>query len=178
MKKAGVYRVAFGVESGDRDILRRIKKDISLEGVRKAVKLTKEAGLRADCFFMIGLPGDNAKTMQRTINFAKSLKPNTATFSITLPFPGTELYEEVKLNGQFYVDTRFGLDYGYNTANVNYVLPGMDRKEILTYYKKAYRDFYLRPSQALRMIMDIRSFEELKWLIDTASSVFRNIIFK
>lgn len=178
MKKAGVYRVAFGIESGDEGILKNIKKDIKLSEVKKAVKLTKQVGLRVDCFFMIGLPGDNPKTMQKTIDFAKSLKPNTATFSITLPFPGTELYDEVKQKGHLFVDARYGLDWGFNAAKVNYLLPGMNKKQIYYFYKKAYNDFYLRPSQIFRMLIDVKSIQELKWLINTGVSIFKNVLFK
>ena len=178
MKKAGVYRVALGVESGDERVLKNSKKGIKLDEVRKAVKLVKQAKLRADCFFMIGLPGDNAESMQRTIDFAKELKPNTANFSMTIPFPGTELYREAKEHGQLFIDTRYGLDSGYNAANVAYLLEGMDKQEILKYYKKAYRDFYLRPIQIFRMLLDVKSIEEFKWLIKTGTSVFKSILLK
>lgn len=178
MKKAGVFRVAFGIESGDQGILKRIKKDINFEDIKKAVTLTKKAGIRADCFFMVGLPGDNAKSMQRTINFAKRLKPNTANFSMTLPFPGTELYDEISNSGQLFTETKYGLDTGYNIAAVNYILPHMNKNEIKRYYKKAYQDFYLRPSQIIRMLSDIKSYDEFIWLIETGIGVFRTILLK
>jgi anaerobic magnesium-protoporphyrin IX monomethyl ester cyclase len=180
MKRAGVYRAALGVESGDENILKRVKKGINLESVKRAAKMTKEAGIRVDCFFMIGLPGDNATSMQKTIDFAKELKPNTANFSMTIPFPGTELYDEIKnsSSAKLFMDSRYGLDSGYNSATVAYTVEGMNEKEVLKYYKKAYRDFYLRPSQMIKMILDIKSYEEFKWLIETGFAVFRTILLK
>jgi radical SAM superfamily enzyme YgiQ (UPF0313 family) len=178
MKKAGVYRVAFGIETGDNAILKTIKKEINIDEIKKAVSYIRKAGLRIDCFFMIGLPGDDPTSMQKTIDLAKELNPNTATFSMVLPFPGTELYQQVKREGKLYTDARYGVDAGYYMTKVNYILPGMKEKEILKFFKKAYREFYLRPHHIWEMIMDVKSFHELNWLISTGINIGKNILLK
>lgn len=92
LKRAGCYQVAFGVESGNQIVLDKIGKQIKLDDVRKAVKISRKAGLEIMCFFMFGLPNETEKTMQDTIDFAKSLDIDLAKFAITIPYPGSPLY--------------------------------------------------------------------------------------
>lgn len=95
MKDAGCYKVHFGIESGNQNILNRVKKGITLDQVRNTVRYCKEAGIKTKGYFMIGMPGDTVDTMQNTLNFAKELELNDAMFSITTPFPGTQLWETI-----------------------------------------------------------------------------------
>ena len=95
MYHAGCREVRYGIESGNPQILERIGKEITLEQVRKAVAWTAEAGILAKGYFMLGLPGDTEETMQETIRFASELKLDQAMFSLTTPFPGTRLWEEL-----------------------------------------------------------------------------------
>ncbi|MCB9079228.1 MAG: radical SAM protein, partial [Anaerolineaceae bacterium] len=70
LKQAGLKRVAFGVESGDPDVLLSIDKKIDHNTIRQAFKNAKQAGLETIGFFIIGLPGENEESMERTIRFA------------------------------------------------------------------------------------------------------------
>lgn len=98
MKDVGCYKVHFGIESGNQNILNGVKKGITLEQVRNAVKYCKEAGIKTKGYFMIGIPGDTIETMQNTLDFAEELELNDAMFSITTPFPGTELWDIIDKN--------------------------------------------------------------------------------
>jgi anaerobic magnesium-protoporphyrin IX monomethyl ester cyclase len=95
MKDAGCYKVHFGIESGNQNILNRVKKGITLAQVRNAVKCCKEADIKTKGYFMIGMPGDTEETIQDTLRFAKELELNDTMFSITTPFPGTELWDKI-----------------------------------------------------------------------------------
>lgn len=63
MKKAGVYKMAFGVEFGDPEILKRLKKNLKLERVLEVYAMAKKAGITVNAFFMIGLSGDTPESM-------------------------------------------------------------------------------------------------------------------
>ncbi|OGO18152.1 MAG: hypothetical protein A2Z15_02415, partial [Chloroflexi bacterium RBG_16_50_11] len=93
MKQAGCYAVAYGIESASPEIIKTLQKDITLEQVETAVGETREAGIQVIGYFMLGSPGETPQTIRQTIDFAKKLKVDFAQFSVTTPFPGTELYD-------------------------------------------------------------------------------------
>ena len=95
MHRSGCREVHYGIESGVPEILKTLGKRIDLDSVRKAVSWTAEAGILAKGYFMLGLPGDTEETMRRTIAFASELELDQAMFSITTPFPGTRLWDEL-----------------------------------------------------------------------------------
>jgi radical SAM superfamily enzyme YgiQ (UPF0313 family) len=100
MKKAGCWNIFYGIESGNQELLDRIKKGITLDQIRNAVKLTKKAGIEVRGSFMIALPGETPEMAHKTIDFAIELDPDYAQFSITTPYPGTELFEQAKQYGE------------------------------------------------------------------------------
>ena len=95
MHAAGCRRIHYGIESGNQEILQRVGKGIRLEQVRQAIRWTQEAGIAVKGYFMLGLPGDTEESMQQTINLAIDLNLDEAMFSLTTPFPGTRLWDEL-----------------------------------------------------------------------------------
>ena len=144
LKQAGLLRLAFGVETGDEDILESIDKRVTHEQIKQAFKNAKKVGLETVGFFIIGLPGDTEVTMEKTIKFACELDPLVANFSMMTPYPGTKVWEQVHRNGgqmlvkdwQDYVffEGKARFEMGETTAAVQ------EKK-----WKEAYRRFYLRP---------------------------------
>lgn len=178
MKRAGVYRIAFGIESGNQDVLDCVKKKQKLEEVVQAVSLTKNAGIRADGFFMIGLPGDSPRTMQDTIDFSKKLNLGTAHFHMVVPFPGTELYSLIKENGRFLKATEDGITTGFNCPEAFYEIGGLKKADIERYYKKAYREFFFAPKKMIQIILSLRSIKEFVWLFKTGVFVVFSMLKK
>lgn len=99
MKQAGCHGLKFGVESGNPEILERIKKPLNLDTVRRFVTYCHQLGIYTHGTFMFGLPGETRETLRKTMEFAFSLKLTTAQFSVATPFPGTEFFEMAKSNG-------------------------------------------------------------------------------
>jgi anaerobic magnesium-protoporphyrin IX monomethyl ester cyclase len=93
MQQAGCDALIFGVESGNQEILDRVKKKITLKKVKEAVALTKETGMRAVTSFILGLPGETRKTMRQSYDFAKRLDA-PYSLHVLAPFPGTEVREK------------------------------------------------------------------------------------
>jgi len=159
MKEAGCYMVSLGIESGNEEILKKMKKDIDLDKVRQAVKWCNEVGIETRGLFMFGNLGENEKTMQDTINFAKSLDLDTATFHITIPFPNTDYWNIIKKEGEIYPKNyRDYIAYG----NVIFKHGDLDEKTLLKMQKKAYKEFYFRPKIILKAIKNINSLQKLK----------------
>ncbi|MCU0600276.1 MAG: B12-binding domain-containing radical SAM protein [Desulfobacterales bacterium] len=95
MRQAGCDAVSFGIETGNPEMLKTIRKGISLDQARYAVSLCKKTGIQAHASFMIGLPGESMQTMNDTLEFAKSLNIEHG-YHMLAPFPGTTVRENVK----------------------------------------------------------------------------------
>lgn len=150
LKQAGLKRTAFGVETGDLEIMKSIDKKIDMETIRQAFKNAKEINLETIGFFIIGLPGDTRETMQRTIDFAIELDPVIANFSMMTPYPGTKVYEMVKRQGRFLIND--WEDYVFFEQQARYEMGEMTAELVEEMYRKAYRQFYLRPSPIMRRL--------------------------
>jgi radical SAM superfamily enzyme YgiQ (UPF0313 family) len=94
MAATGCDSISFGVESGNPEMLKRIKKGIKLEQAKLAVKMCKQAGMIAHASFMVGLPGETKETLKQTADFAESLDILFG-YHYLAPFPGTTLCEKV-----------------------------------------------------------------------------------
>jgi len=113
MREAGCDSVSFGIESGNPEMLKRVKKGITLEQARKAVQACKNAGILAHASFMIGLPGESPQTIEDSYSFAQSLGIDYG-FHLLAPFPGTTVREEQeKYDIEFLTD-----DWDLYDANV------------------------------------------------------------
>jgi anaerobic magnesium-protoporphyrin IX monomethyl ester cyclase len=96
MAEAGCSKIHYGIETGDPEVMVRVDKEATIEEVRNAVTWCHEAGIQAKGYFMIGLPGETEVTTRRTIDLACELPLADAMFSLTTPFPGTALWNDVK----------------------------------------------------------------------------------
>jgi radical SAM superfamily enzyme YgiQ (UPF0313 family) len=151
MKRAGCIRTAFGVESGNQTILDTVvDKHLTLDQVRSAFRAARAVGLETIGFFIIGLPGETRQTMQDTINFAIELDPLIANFSMMTPYPGTKVYEIVKRQGKMLVSD--WEDYVFFEQKARYEMGDMSAELVEEMYRKAYRQFYLRPGPIMRRL--------------------------
>lgn len=150
-KEAGCWQTGFGIESGDQRVLNRINKKITLAQVRHAVRLAEEAGIDTFGFFIFGLSGETIKSMQKTIDFAKSLPLTTAKFGMCIPYPGTEYFWELEAAGRIRT-------YDWSKYKIHQVEdplfdhPNLSWDQIGSFRTKAFREFYLRPSYVVRRL--------------------------
>lgn len=157
MKRAGCIRLRFGVESGDPAILKLMNKNINVEMVKKAIRMTKKAGMEAFAYFIIGYAEETPETMQKTINLAKKLNCDLVMFTVATPMPQTPLYEmafKKKL-----IDYDYWQEFTLKKIDHRfpYFVPDADE-----WIKKAYQSFYFRPSYIFRKILKIRSWDDIK----------------
>jgi anaerobic magnesium-protoporphyrin IX monomethyl ester cyclase len=151
MKAAGLKRTAFGVESGDPEILASLNKKIDMDTIRRAFKDAKAVGLETIGFFIIGLPGETEETMEATIRFACELDPMIANFSMMTPFPGTQVYETVKAGGHFLMEDWD--DYVFFEGKARYEMEEVTAELVERKWREAYRRFYLRPHRVLQILL-------------------------
>lgn len=96
MKKAGCFRIDFGVESGSQEILKNIGKSFSVEDAKRAFKLCRKVGIRPNSYLIIGSPGETLNTVNETVRLMCEIQPHEP-ISFNWPglwiLPGTKLYK-------------------------------------------------------------------------------------
>lgn len=150
LKEAGLKRTAFGVETGDPDIMLTIDKRIDHDTIREAFSNARAVGLETIGFFIIGLPGDTEESIDRTIDFAIELDPMIANFSMMTPYPGTKVYEIVKRKGRMLV--KDWEDYVFFDGKARYEMGELTAELVERKWKEAYRRFYLRPRRIVKTL--------------------------
>jgi len=155
MKEAGCWHIGIGVESGNQEIINILKKNIMLERVEKVFNSLQRVGIKTLAFFMIGNYVDTKETIEDTIRFANRLNTDFAIFTITTPFPKTELFD---LAVSRELITNFDLSQVSNNPLMfrqkQPVLrtPTLTSRQLNWYQKKAILKFYLRPKQLFRIL--------------------------
>lgn len=158
MKKAGCVRICFGIESGNNRILKALRKNFTVEDVKSAVKMAHKAGLTIDGMFMIGLPGETEKMINETISFAIGLNLRYAIFNIFVPYPGCELYDNLKAENKIHYKSwsDFTSYSAYSGGVPVYAPDGLSKEKVMGLQKKAMRRFYLRPRFIINELINFK----------------------
>lgn len=165
MKEAGCVKVDFGVESGNPDVLRKIKKEITVTDAENATRMAKKAGLKTGSYFIIGHPCETIQTICDTIKLATKLNTSTVSFGIMVPYPGTEVYEmATKGEGNYKLISEKWADFDKQIGNA-LELEDLPRKELEKWQVKAYITFYLHNYRLLDMVRMAISQRKLVWKI-------------
>jgi anaerobic magnesium-protoporphyrin IX monomethyl ester cyclase len=96
MYEAGCRSTYIGIESRNQDTLDSYNKKISADIAREAIAILKDNKIEMTASFIIGALNEDKEMVEDTLRFAKSLNPNTVSFTILTPYPGTDLFEQVK----------------------------------------------------------------------------------
>ena len=172
LKDVGLRNVGFGIESGNDRVLKLVKKGITKDQVRKAMKIAKAVGLETWGFFILGLPGDTEESIRDTIDFAIELDPKYAKFVFLKPFPGSETYYQLEEKGL--IDIRDYSQYGPYRPPVHH-LEGVSAERMLALRQHALRRFYLRPRKLLQHLRDIRTPGALLSFLRGSTFVFTQL---
>ena len=152
MKDCGLRLFLVGYESGSESILRNIKKGITLGEMRRFTAACRDVGVTIHGTFVLGLPVETRETIEETIRFAEELDVFSIQVSLAAPYPGTELYEQARLNGWFAGRDKTDIlqEDGFQQSALEY--PGCSREEIFEAVDRFYRRYYLRSGPVLRIL--------------------------
>jgi anaerobic magnesium-protoporphyrin IX monomethyl ester cyclase len=140
MKRAGCWQISFGIESGSQDILTTIHKNVTLEQIRRAVALCRDAGILSKGFFIVGHPGETRETLKKSLDFALQLPLDDISVTMLTPFPGTEIYERAAEFGEFDRDWS-----RMNLLNTVFIPHGLTHEDLERAQSEIFKRFYLRP---------------------------------
>jgi len=101
MFQAGCREVSFGIESWDPIVLANLSKGEELRDIRRGIGIAQAAGLKVTGFFMIGLPGSTYRKDLRSLAMARRLRLDNFYFGLTIPYPGTELWDWAQAHARF-----------------------------------------------------------------------------
>jgi anaerobic magnesium-protoporphyrin IX monomethyl ester cyclase len=156
-KKAGCASLEMGVESGSDDILKRIKKNITVAQVKSAVGIIKKYGIKLSTYYILGHPGENENTVRETMDLAVSLNTTTIAVGLMVPYPGTMVYQWA--NGNKYGYKLLSKDwsrydkYGGSALEIE----GFTLSRLEDLQKKAYLWFFLKNLRFLDLFKFILS---------------------
>ncbi len=155
MRRSGLRLLCVGVESADQEILDNVKKQIRVDQIREFFTASKKADVLVHGCFMVGNPGETRESLERTLDFAKELSPDTAQFFPLMVYPGTAAYDWAAKEGLLETQDydRWLTPEGLHRSVVE--RPNLPSEELRRFCDRARREFYLRPryvAQKLRQI--------------------------
>jgi anaerobic magnesium-protoporphyrin IX monomethyl ester cyclase len=174
MKDAGCYQIFYGFESGSEKILKSVRKGITKDQMRRAVRITKDAGIVCGGSFIIGTPEESWETFRETLDFAKSLGADWVQFALCAPFPGTPMFEEVKKMGLLEIDSWEDFD---GTRGPVMRTKHLSKDELAGAIRKAYLTYYTSPRVILTNLLSIRSMKQVSRVLRGAKSVISRLFY-
>ena len=153
LKRAGCWMLALGIESESEEVRKDMVKRLERQKIETAFRNMREAGIKSFAFFIFGYPGETARTLEATTEYAIQLDPDFANFYPAVPYPGTALYEKSLRDGWLRAEdvdwTK--MEYSYYLLRGN----GLDERVVMDAINRAKRRFFLRPSYISRHLGDV-----------------------
>lgn len=149
LKENGLRLLLVGYESGNQQILDKIKKGLRIEEAKEFTRNCHKLGILIHGTFILGLPGETRETIQQTMRFARELDVFSIQVSLAAAYPGTELYHWAIENGHLR-----GNDLVSGSGIQNPVLeyPGLSAHEISESLEKFYKHYYFRARPIGRIV--------------------------
>lgn len=177
VKKAGIHRIQFGIESGVDNTLMRVKKGINTNQTKQVIKWCKKAKITTIGNFMIGLPGETEEDINATLKFSRKIGLNYSQYSVLVPYPFTEIYNEGLKKNIFSKDywLEFVNDpYGtYKNFKVEYWTETVSEEFLFKTIKKSFKRFYFRPVTIINKLKEIKTMREFWFAARGALDVFK-----
>jgi anaerobic magnesium-protoporphyrin IX monomethyl ester cyclase len=148
---AGFKSVFFGMETASEKIMQTVKKGETVEQCIAAARMAKQIGFHVSATFIYALPGDTHKNRMDCVALGKNLKLDMVRFNNATPYPGTELYELAKKEGNLIIQGKYEnfnsvstfIENPFNKIPFSYVPDNNSEKAIRRDILFSYFAFYL-----------------------------------
>lgn len=178
LKQAGCQLIYFGMESGNDETLKRIRKASSRQMIKRAIDLCHETGIKAGGHFIIGLEDETPETAMQTIRFIKESGVDYANLNHAVPEPGTPLWEYVRSHGKFLLDFTDVLDYSrfyMDNVRPQFETPEFTAEQRISVYNEGLKviDDLLRSkvlswNNMAKFVKETRSLDDYIWAMRRA----------
>jgi len=162
IKKAGFRTLLFGLESASQPVLDKLNKGVKVEEIVRSCKEAKEAGLEPHITIMFGYPFESRDEALETVKLGRQLLKkgyaNTVQATIVIPYPGSPLFEEAKMNG--WLKT---LDWDRYDMRESVMKTTMSDGEIKGMVQEIYKVAF-DPGFLMRKILAIRNVDDAKYV--------------
>ncbi|HBG47476.1 MAG TPA: B12-binding domain-containing radical SAM protein [Deltaproteobacteria bacterium] len=178
MKRAGCRLIVAGFESADDTVLRKMRKGVTVERMRRFSQDAKRAGVMLHACFMAGNMGETRETLMKSLAFAKELGADTCQFFPLMVYPGTEAYRWAEENS--YLTTRDFREWLTPEGLHNCVVstPELAARDLVDFCDRARRSYYLGPKYIMyKLKQGMRDPQELKKTIKSAR-IFARYLFR
>jgi len=155
MRAAGLRLLCVGVESADQEILDNVQKKLAVPQISRFFDDAKRAEVLVHGCFMVGNPGESHASLERTLEFAKRLNPDTAQFFPLMVYPGTAAYEWARDEGLLETEdySRWLTPEGLHRSVVR--RPDLPAEDLRRFCDRARREFYLRPDYLKQKVKQV-----------------------
>jgi len=160
MRRAGCEVIAFGIESCHQKTLDWLNKGTSVEQIKEAVRLTKQAGIKVLGYFIFGIPIESYEEELASIEFAIQLELDYVQFGSLSPFPGTKLYD-LAIEKGWYQQAKGPAPEEYGERRPLIITDYWTEERLTQILKQAYRRFYFRPKYILGSALRPRGILDL-----------------
>ena len=172
MKKAGCHTIIIGIDSADLESLAKYNRKVSEKTLRSLINHANKIKLNVCADFIIGLPHETEQDVLNTINYAKKIKIDYASFNIAAPLPGSSFRDEAIKNKKI---KDADLE---DTLHSNFSSNHISSEQLIKMRRKANFEFYFRFQMILRRLLRLKSFEHFKIQLSQMLGIIRNNLFK
>jgi len=174
IKEAGCWFIELGIESGNEEMLKKIRKNTTKKEIAQAVSLAKKVGLKTKGNFIFGFPGETLESINESVKFALDIKIDFFQQNFLTVWPGCEIYSESTNHSDIY--EYYDSDW-HSLAHqrITFIPKGMSKNELLKASNRAFRKFYLRPKIIIGLLPLVTSKRGIAFLFKAFFSFLKTI---
>jgi len=175
-KKAGCYRVHYGVETFTSEGLKALNKKVTLDEIKEIFAMTKDEGVKTIAYMIIGCPFEkSAKEILGVDKFMKELNPDYVVYSLFTPYPDAPIFKDGVNKGLWAEDC---WEKFMKNPTKEHDLPTaweehLSKAELLDIFKIVNRKFYFSAKVLIKTLFSIRSFSEVRRIFLGGISLIR-----